>query len=75
MEKESFVAAQKNGDGDLVSFKTSAGRTLSYPEALMEINKGAIEGVNTFKGKDGEMYIRSNPDHNKANNLDSLPPF
>lgn len=75
MQKESFVAAQKNGDGDLVSFKTSAGRTLSYQEALMEIDRGAIEGVNTFEGKDGEMYIRSNPDHNKANNLDSLPPF
>lgn len=75
MQKEFFVAAQKNGDGDLVSFKTSAGRTLSYQEALMEIDRGTIEGVNTFKGKDGEMYIRSNPDHNKENNLDSLPPY
>lgn len=73
--KETFVAVRKNADGDLREFKTSSGRILTYEEALQQIQAGMIEGVNTFTGKDGETYIRSNPDGDRSNNLDSLPTF
>jgi hypothetical protein len=72
---ETFVSVQKNGDGDIVSFKTSSGRVLSYEEALNDVNTGAVLGVNVFKGKDGEMYIRGNADGDPSNNLDNLPTF
>jgi hypothetical protein len=73
--KETFIAVQKNADGDLQKFKTASGRILSYDEALQQVQAGRIEGVNTFTGKDGDTYIRSNPDGDRSNNLDALPTF
>ncbi|CAG9622022.1 DUF3892 domain-containing protein [Sutcliffiella rhizosphaerae] len=73
--KETFVAVQKNGDGDITSFKTSSGRVLSYQEAINDVNDGNVLGANVFKGKDGENYIRGNADGDPSNNLDNLPTF
>lgn len=73
--RETFIAVQKNGDGDLKAFKTSSGRVLDYEQAKQEVQAGAIAGVNLFKGKDGEMYIRGDADGDPSNNLDSLPGF
>ncbi|MED4014721.1 DUF3892 domain-containing protein [Sutcliffiella cohnii] len=73
--KETFIAVQKNGDGDIEKFKTSNGRILSYEQALHDVNEGIVIGANVFKGKDGEMYIRGNADGDPTNNLDQLPTF
>lgn len=74
-QRETFVAVQKNGDGDLTSFQTSTGRVLNYEQALAEVENGTIAGVNAFKGRDGETYIRGNADGDPTNNLDQLPNF
>ncbi|WP_341282285.1 DUF3892 domain-containing protein [Paenibacillus sp. FSL H8-0537] len=74
-EREQIVAVQKNGDGDLTSFKTSSGRVLDYQTALQEVQAGQIAGVNAFKGRDGETYIRGDADGDPTNNLDQLPMF
>ncbi|MFC4808338.1 DUF3892 domain-containing protein [Paenibacillus sp. GCM10023250] len=74
-DRESFVAARKNGDGDLMSFKTSAGRELNYEQALSAVQNGEIAGVNAFKGRDGETYIRGDADGDPTNNLDQLPTY
>ncbi|RCX23010.1 uncharacterized protein DUF3892 [Fontibacillus phaseoli] len=73
--RERFIAVQKNGDGDLAAFKTSSGRILDYVQAKQEVQAGAIAGVNLFKGRDGEMYIRGDADGDPSNNLDALPRF
>ncbi|OMF22733.1 hypothetical protein BK133_25395 [Paenibacillus sp. FSL H8-0548] len=73
--REQIVAVQKNGDGDLTAFKTTNGRVLDYASALEEVQAGHIAGVNTFKGKDGEFYIRGDADGDPTNNLDQLPIF
>ncbi len=73
--QETFVAVQKNGDGDIQSFKTSNGRVLDYQQALQEVKDGLIQGVNAFKGRDNEMYIRGDADGDPSNNLDNLPSF
>lgn len=73
--REQFVAVQKNGDGDLTAFKTSAGRVLDYNQALNEIQTGSIAGVNVFKAKDGSLRIRGDADGDPTNNLDQLPIF
>lgn len=73
--REQIVAVQKNGDGDLTAFKTTSGRVLDYASALQEVEAGHIAGVNTFKGKDGDFYIRGNADGDPTNNLDQLPIF
>lgn len=73
--REQIVAVQKNGDGDLTAFKTSSGRVLDYAVALQEVQAGHIAGVNAFKGRDGETYIRGDADGDPSNNLDELPNF
>ncbi|MEK3885714.1 DUF3892 domain-containing protein [Paenibacillus sp. PL2-23] len=73
--REVIVAVQKNGDGDITAFKTSTGRQLDYQAALQEVQAGQIAGVNAFKGRDGEMYIRGDADGDPSNNLDQLPLF
>ncbi|RIX49986.1 DUF3892 domain-containing protein [Paenibacillus nanensis] len=73
--RERIVAVQKNGDGDLTAFKTSSGRELDYTTALQEVQAGRIAGVNAFKGRDGETYIRGDADGDPTNNLDNLPMF
>lgn len=73
--RESFVAVQKNGDGDITAFQTSGGRELDYAQALQEVQNGNIQGVNAFKGRDGETYIRGDADGDPSNNLDNLPTF
>ncbi|GAA3407242.1 DUF3892 domain-containing protein [Paenibacillus hodogayensis] len=74
-DRESFVAVQKNGDGDITAFKTCKGRVLNYEQALNEVQSGAIQGVNAFKGRDGDTYIRGDADGDPSNNLDQLPTF
>lgn len=74
-QRESFVAVQKNGDGDLTAFQTSAGRILNYEQALQAVQNGEIAGVNAFKGRDGDTYIRGDADGDPSNNLDNLPTF
>lgn len=73
--REQIVAVQKNGDGDLTAFKTSSGRVLDYETALQEVQAGHIAGVNAFKGRDGDTYIRGDADGDPTNNLDQLPIF
>ncbi|HZG56661.1 DUF3892 domain-containing protein [Paenibacillus sp.] len=73
--RETFAAVRKNEDGDITAFRTSTGRTLSYDEALREVSSGAIAGVNAFKGRDGETYLRGDADGDPTNNLDALPTF
>lgn len=74
-ERETFAAVRKNGDGDITSFRTSGGRELDYTQALQEVQDGRIAGVNAFKGRDGELYIRGDADGDPSNNLDNLPAF
>lgn len=73
--QETFTAVQKNGDGDITSFQTSSGRVLQYEQAKQEVQNGTIQGVNVFKGRDGDMYIRGDADGDPSNNLDNLPTF
>ncbi|AQX55183.1 DUF3892 domain-containing protein [Priestia flexa] len=72
---DQFVAVRKDDKGNLTEFKTQSGQILNYEEAMKRVASGEIEHVTTFIGKDGDTYIRSVPDHDKTNNLDSLPTF
>ncbi|MEH7484602.1 DUF3892 domain-containing protein [Neobacillus drentensis] len=72
--KEEFVSVRKNDDGDIIAFKTSAGRELDYITALNEAKAGKIAHVDVFN-KYGRDIIRGEPDGIKENNLDQLPGF
>ena len=73
-DKEQIVAVRKNDDGDLIAFKTSAGRELDYVTALQDAKAGKLAHVDVFH-KYGRDILRSEPDGIKENNLDNLPTF
>lgn len=50
MHTEQLVAVQRNHVGDIVSFKTSEGRIISYRKALLEVQSGTIDGVHVLEG-------------------------
>ncbi|MDT8861568.1 DUF3892 domain-containing protein [Alkalihalobacillus sp. MEB130] len=72
--KESIIAVRKNDDGDLIAFKTNAGRELDYITALQEAKDGKLAHVDVFH-KYGRDILRSEPDGIKENNLDQMPSF
>ncbi|HET6872587.1 MAG TPA: DUF3892 domain-containing protein [Sporolactobacillaceae bacterium] len=72
---EKIVAVRKNGDGDIVELKTDSGKIVNYKTAQQMAQEGELEGVNVFKGRDGEPHLRSNADGDPTNNLDQLPTF
>ena len=74
-QKEQVVAVRKNGDGDIVELKLTSGQVVDYKTAQAMAKNGQIEGVNVFKGRDGDEHLRSNADGILENNLDNLPTF
>lgn len=72
---EHIVAVRKNEEGDIIEFKLGSGKVVDYKVAQMMAKSREIEGVNVFKGRDGEDHIRSNADGDQTNNLDQLPAF
>ncbi|MFV2047486.1 DUF3892 domain-containing protein [Metabacillus litoralis] len=74
MNQEKIIAVRKNDDGDLIAFQTESGRQLDYMQALSEAKGGKLAHVDVFH-KYGRDILRSEPDGDKSNNLDSLPEF
>lgn len=72
--QEKIIAVRKNDDGDLIAFQTESGRQLEYMQALSEAKDGKLAHVDVFH-KYGRDILRSEPDGDKSNNLDSLPEF
>ncbi|PGT77073.1 DUF3892 domain-containing protein [Bacillus sp. AFS040349] len=72
--QEKIIAVRKNDDGDLIAFQTESGRQLDYMQALSEARDGRLAHVDVFH-KYGRDILRSEPDGDKTNNLDSLPEF
>ncbi|WP_175989242.1 DUF3892 domain-containing protein [Bacillus sp. Marseille-Q1617] len=71
---EKIVAIRKNGDDDIIAFKTESGRELDYLTALDEAKAGKLAHVDVFH-RYGRDIIRSEPDGIEENNLNNLPHF
>lgn len=72
---EQVQAVRKNGDGDIVELKLSSGKIVDYKTAQQMVQNKEIANLNLFKGKDGDVHLRSNADGDPTNNLDNLPLF
>ncbi|MBY0122676.1 DUF3892 domain-containing protein [Bacillus sp. S/N-304-OC-R1] len=57
MFEEQLVAVHRNYLGEIISFKTSAGRIISYQKALLEAEEGMITGVNIEESLDGQSVV------------------
>jgi hypothetical protein len=74
-QKPRVVAVRKNGDGDIIKLKLSDGNEVDYLVAQRLAEQGMIENVQVFKGRDGDIHLRSIPDGDPSNNLDNMPLF
>lgn len=72
---EQVQAVRKNGDGDIVELKFASGKVVDYKTAQQMVQNKEIANLNLFKGKDGDVHLRSNADGDPTNNLDNLPLF
>ncbi|PLR77218.1 hypothetical protein CU633_11785 [Bacillus sp. V3-13] len=45
MPEEKLVGVQKNRNGEIINFQTSAGRIISYRKAMLEIEAGILSGA------------------------------
>ena len=73
--KATIVKVKKNQDGDITDVMTNNGNVYSLDEAIMMAKDHTIENVNVGKAKNGREYLRSNPNEDDNDNLDSLPTF
>lgn len=74
-DKTKIVKVKKNPEGDITDIMIDNGNVYSIDEAIMMAKDGLIENVNVGQAKNGREYLRSNPNGDKSDNLDSLPNF
>ena len=63
----------KDSQGEITAYEFENGDIVSKEQAVMLAKQGNIGGVSVSTSRKGEEYLRSLPDGDKSNNLDSLP--
>ncbi|WP_445493023.1 DUF3892 domain-containing protein [Niallia sp. 03133] len=65
---EQLIAVERNRNGQIISFKTSSGRVISYRKALMEAENGIIDGVSITENQE-----ENGPSVSFDNTFDDFP--
>ncbi|AYV66800.1 DUF3892 domain-containing protein [Niallia circulans] len=68
---EKIVAVERNYMGDIISFKTSNGRVISYRKALLDIETGIIDGVEIMENEREQEDLP----YSIIDNFDNYPPI
>jgi hypothetical protein len=63
----------KDIQGEITAYEFENGDIVSKEQAVMLAKHGSISGVSISTSRSGEEFLRSLPDNDKSNNLDSLP--
>jgi len=63
----------KDNKGEITAYELENGEIISKDQAVLLAKQGNIGGVSVATSKKGEDFLRSLPDGDKNNNLDSLP--
>ena len=63
----------KDSQGEITAYEFENGDIVSKEQAVMLAKQGSISGVSVSTSRKGEEFLRSLPDGDKTNNLDSLP--
>lgn len=74
-DKCKITKVKKNKDGDITDVMLENGSVHSIEDAIIMTKSGSIEGVNIGKAKNGREFLRSNPNGDESDNLDSKPTF
>lgn len=59
--------------GDVTGYQLSDGERVSKSEGVRLAKEGSISGVAVGVSRKGEEYLRSLPDQDESNNLNTLP--
>lgn len=70
-----IIKVKKNPDGDITDVMLQNGNVYSINEAVTMARDGLISGVSVGRAKNGREYLRSSPNDNQEDNLDSMPTF
>ncbi|WP_160721219.1 DUF3892 domain-containing protein [Bacillus sp. USDA818B3_A] len=54
---EKITAVHRNHSGDIINFVTSEGRIISYRKALMDVEQGLIQGIQTLEATNGTLTL------------------
>ena len=63
----------KDSEGEITAYELENGDIVSKEQGVLLAKQGNISGVSVSNSKRGEEFLKSLPDGNKSNNLDSLP--
>lgn len=66
-------AVVKDSKGEIVGYRLDTGETVDKEKGVSMARNGEIADVIVSRSKKGEEYLKSVPDGDKSNNLDSLP--
>ncbi|PLS03537.1 DUF3892 domain-containing protein [Neobacillus cucumis] len=54
---ETITAVHRNHFGEIINFVTSEGRVISYRKALMDVEQGLIQGIQTIQDSNGTLSL------------------
>ncbi|MEH7545288.1 hypothetical protein FB550_102132 [Neobacillus bataviensis] len=54
---ETITAIQRNYNGEIINFVTSEGRVISYRKALLDVEQGLIQGLQTVQDTNGALSL------------------
>jgi len=63
----------RDGRGEINAYKLDNGELVPKEQAVLMAKQGVIRGVSVVVSKNGEEFLRSLPDNDANNNLESLP--
>ena len=63
----------KDNQGEITAYELENGEIVSKEQAVLLAKQGNISGVSVSTSKKGEEFLKSLPDQDRSNNLDSLP--
>ncbi|MCM3724331.1 DUF3892 domain-containing protein [Neobacillus cucumis] len=54
---ETITAIHRNYNGEIINFVTSEGRVISYRKALLDVEQGLIQGLQTVRDTNGAISL------------------
>ncbi|MEG4445815.1 DUF3892 domain-containing protein [Microcoleus sp. AT9_B5] len=72
-EKRRIVDAREDKDGNISDVLLDGNKRFTPIEKAIELTeKGKVEGAHVVHRQDGTEFLRTNPDGDKDNNLDTM---
>jgi hypothetical protein len=72
-EKRRIVDAREDKDGNISDVLLDGNKRFTPIEKAIEMtDKGKVEGAHVVHRQDGTEFLRTNPDGDKDNNLDTM---